>query len=168
MVTKQRKKFPSEKAAESFAAKKRSVAAAASKLPSKITADVIAAICAEHGAGGDLHRVCHDHGISAVAWWHMLRKHRAAGTGREVLEAWEEARENYTGQMEVLAERLALSCDVRSPTMLIFMLKARKPEVYGERMRHDGRIDVGFPANFAMAMERALSGERLDAAPTAH
>src|ERR1035438_5954862 len=44
--------------------------------------------------------------------------------------AWEEASESFTGFLEDKAEGQAADCTLYSPTMLIFMLKARKPDVY--------------------------------------
>jgi len=161
-----RKKAPSQQAAEQFASKK--AADDVSRVPSKITHELIAKVCADHALGKDLQRACHENGISTIAWWKMLRTHRANGTGKEVLEAWDEARDHFTGAMEILAERLALSCDIRSPTMLIFMLKARKPEVYGERLNHSGKVDLGFPAHYASAMDRAMRGEQPSAGPAPH
>lgn len=130
----------------------------------KLNADVIGDILAMHSAGITMQMACRKHKLSTAAWFQMLQRHRANGTGTELLAAWEEAREQFTLQLELHAESLALQADVRFCTMLIFLLKARKPEVYGDRVKHTASAE-GFAEHFANAMNRALNGERPASAP---
>lgn len=49
--------------------------------------------------------------------------------------AWHKAYDEFTHTLEAKAERMAAEATPMSATMLIFMLKARKPNVYRESIR---------------------------------
>jgi len=74
-------------------------------------------------------------------------------------EQWQEAHEQFLEVAEQLAWNLALAADHRSCTMLIFMLKAWKPERYAERFNAKLSASDDFTANFMAAMQGVANGK---------
>jgi hypothetical protein len=73
---------------------------------------------------------------TGISWSTVYRKCKSDA---EFKTKYEEAQEHLTSTLEHKAMELASSSDAKSCTMLIFMLKARRPEVYRERIEHTGK-----------------------------
>jgi hypothetical protein len=78
----------------------------------------------------------------------------------EFAERWQVAYDEFTGFLESKAEGMAREADRYSPTMLIFLLKARKPHVYRDNvsMHHSGSVE--FAGTFAAAMDQVTRGSQ--------
>lgn len=74
------------------------------------------------------------------------------------LERWQQAYDHFTDKLEVKAEAMAMSAWAASPTMLIFLLKARKPNVYRDNVKVEHGGSISFVSDFVNAMERLNSG----------
>lgn len=69
-----------------------------------------------------------------------------------------EAAECFTDHLEAMAEQGAMSPMRYGPTLLIFLLKARRPEVYRDNATLRVPELAGFAGAFSRAMERLVSG----------
>lgn len=76
----------------------------------------------------------------------------------EFKAAHKEAAERFTDHLEAMAEQGAMSPMRYGPTLLIFLLKARRPEVYRENSTVRVPELTGFVGAFTCAMERLTSG----------
>lgn len=84
-----------------------------------------------------------------------VSRHKAANPEFKTRHA--EAAERFTDHLEAMAERGAMSPMRYGPTLLIFLLKARRPDVY--RDNHVVRVPelVGFVGAFTQAMENVVA-----------
>lgn len=88
-----------------------------------------------------------------------LYDHRAANP--EFAEAWSEAVEHGTEALEKEAHRRAIE---GSDTLIMFLLKARRPEMYRDRVSVEQRTEIVASAD-RLAKARGLAGDpELDAA----
>jgi len=119
----------------------------------KLTPTVLKAICDAYAVGLTVNAACAQAGVSSVAFHRYRRLHPEFDANE-----WAEAEALNTMELERRAHELALSSDHRNCTMLIFMLKARKPSVYRDNVsvQHSGAIE--FAASFAAAMETITNG----------
>lgn len=85
--------------------------------------------------------------------YHTIQHYRE--TDPAFAKAWQKAYDAFTDVLEKRAEHMALECKTTSPTMLIFMLKARKPSVYRDNVKMEHSGQVTFATEFATAMQRA-------------
>lgn len=123
-------------------------------VPGKITPEVAKQIAEAHASGLTIGAACHAANVSHVAWIRYLKRDPEFAEG-----PWAEAQELFVCKLEERAVSLALQADSRNCTMLIFMLKARKPAVYRDNVaiQHSGSVE--FAGVFAEAMNRVVSGE---------
>lgn len=134
--------------------KKNTVANRHAPISGKLTPDVIERICLNYEQGGTVNEACHKELVSSVAF------HKAKSKSPELQARWALAEQLNTCHLEERALTLALQSDVRSPTMLIFMLKARRPERYRDNVavQHSGSVE--FAGAFAEAMQRAVGSSQ--------
>lgn len=87
-----------------------------------------------------------------------VSRHKAANP--EFKARHKEAAERFADHLEAMAERGAMSPMRYGPTLLIFMLKARRPEIYREN--HMVRVPglTGFVGAFGKAMETVVADGR--------
>lgn len=76
----------------------------------------------------------------------------------EFKAAHKAAAESFTDHLEAMAEQGAMSPMRYGPTLLIFLLKARRPDVYRENAVLRVPELTGFVGAFTSAMERLTSG----------
>ena len=83
---------------------------------------------------GNVTAACERAGVSRTA------AYNARGIRADLLERWDYAQEYAISQLELEARRRAFD---GSDTMLIFLLKKQKPELYGDhvRLEHSGAVD---------------------------
>lgn len=121
---------------------------AGKSVPGKLTSVALAAICESHADGLPLIRACHRQHVTMSAFYLYMQKH----PGFKV-EVFDPARALFVCKLEEKAFAAAMDSDPRRyPTMLIFMLKAHKPEVYRETVKVQPTGD--FAAAFFAAMEK--------------
>jgi hypothetical protein len=113
-----------------------------------------------YSQGGTVKQAAAKAGISEVTVFKAIRK------DPEFAAQYKQARETNTDAMERLAEQLALSSDNARPTMLIFMLKARRPNVYRDNATITHEAGDSFAAAFAQAMMTATTGKPQSVAET--
>lgn len=91
---------------------------------------------------GTVSGACRQLGISRA------RAYRERQADEDFALAWHEIEQATTDEIEKTAVQIALE---GNPTMLIFMLKCRKPEIYTERhhLEHSGSVSL-------LDLERAL------------
>ena len=100
----------------------------------KLTPEVLAAICDAHSAGTALRVACNSNHVSLTAVYsHLNREPEFKRT------MFDPARALFMSHLEERAWDLALQADTSRPTMLIFMLKSYKPDVYRDRVEHTGK-----------------------------
>lgn len=119
----------------------------------KLTPTVLKAICDAYAIGMTVSAACTQAGVSTVAFQRYRRLNPEFDSNE-----WAEAEALSTMELERKAHELALTSDHRNCTMLIFMLKARKPSVYRDNVsvQHSGTVE--FAASFAAAMENITHG----------
>ena len=119
----------------------------------KLTPTVLKAICDAYATGMTVSAACTTAGVTSVAF-HRYRRLNPDFDANE----WAEAEALSTMELERKAHELAITSDHRHCTMLIFMLKARKPSVYRDNVsiQHSGTVE--FAASFAAAMEAITNG----------
>lgn len=120
-------------------------------VPGKLTPAVLAEICHLYAQGLTLRSACHRVGVTTVSF----HEHRRNYPEFEATQ-WAKAEVLNTCKLEEKAFELALSSDNRSPTMLIFMLKARLPHKYRDNVavQHSGVVE--FAQSFAGAMSKVV------------
>lgn len=121
-------------------------------VPGKMTDAVAQLVLNAYATGITLRAACKLANISTVAFQQYRKRNP------DIELAWKEAEELNTCALEQRAHELALEADSRSPTMLIFMLKARRPSVYRDNVAVQGTMEVSFAASFAVAMEAMTRG----------
>ncbi|CAB4170121.1 hypothetical protein UFOVP1082_3 [uncultured Caudovirales phage] len=119
----------------------------------KLTPTVLKSICEAYAVGMTVNAACDNAGVSSVAFHRYRRLHPEFDANE-----WAEAESLNTMELERKAHELAITSDHRNCTMLIFMLKARKPSVYRDNVsvQHSGTVE--FAASFAAAMEVITNG----------
>lgn len=117
-----------------------------------LTPAVIEKYLALYSSGLDSGRAAHRAGTTLTTISNMKRKDPV------FLERWQQAYDHFTDKLEVKAEAMAMSAWAASPTMLIFLLKARKPNVYRDNVKVEHGGSISFVSDFVNAMERLNSG----------
>lgn len=85
----------------------------------------------------------------------------------EFAARWQQAYDGYTDYLESRAEEMAGTCDRFSPTMLIFLLKARKPQTYRDHLTVNSNVTHEFASSFAEAMA-GVTGSSANSSATPH
>lgn len=123
-------------------------------LSGKLTPEVVTEILAYYSAGLTLTASCHRANVSSVAFHYYRHRNPDFDTSPE----WLAAHFANTAVLEERAHDLALTADARSPTMLIFLLKARLPHKYRDNVAVHHSATDGFVGAFAEAMRRVNGG----------
>jgi len=136
-------------------APRNTVANRSRSVPGKLTPEVAQQIADSHASGLTIGQACHEANVSHFAF---IKYRRAHPEFEETV--WVPATEMFTCTLEERAMQLALVADSRNCTMLIFMLKARKPSVYRDNVaiQHSGSVE--FAGAFAEAMQRAIGSSQ--------
>ena len=117
----------------------------------KLTPAVVQSIVDAYSSGMTLGQACSLARVSTVAFQRYRR------LNPEFTDTvWAEAVDLNTAALEERAHELAITATANSPTMLIFLLKARKPSVYRDNVQVNANVQVEFAASFATAMDRLL------------
>lgn len=96
---------------------------------------------------------CDHQNVSLTCFYDYLAKHPEFKA-----EVFQPARERFIDLLEDRAFNMAMSVDSRYPTMLIFMLKAHRRSVYGDRVNATLTPGGEFATAFYTAMEKSLNG----------
>lgn len=118
----------------------------------KLTPLVLQTICDLHGDGIPLTAACDHQNVSLSGFYTHLSKHPEFKA-----EVFQPARERFIDLLEDKAFNMAMSTDSRFPTMLIFMLKAHRRSVYGDRVNATLTPGGEFATAFYTAMEKTLN-----------
>jgi hypothetical protein len=86
-------------------------------------------------------------------------------TDEEFAKRYAEADDAFTTFLEGRAQTMAAECFHDKPTMLIFMLNARRPEVYRPQIGVKGTIVHTFAQEFSNAMQNIYNGTATDITP---
>ena len=121
----------------------------------KCTPEVLASVCQLHAGGMPLGQACMQLAISLTGFYEYMQRH--PDFKADVFQA---ARDQFIVKLEEKAFEAAMDSDPkRFPTMLIFMLKAHKPDVYGDRSRVQVTPGNDFASAFFTAMQGAANGK---------
>lgn len=106
-------------------------------------------------ATGNITRSCEQAGVSKQSYYNMREKRP------DLAEEADEALDKAISALELEARDRALA---GSDTMLIFLLKKLKPDVYGDRIgiEHSGQIDVEHGYVFTINIDGPSLGEGED------
>ncbi len=105
----------------------------------KLTPALLSRICSNFAQGITIQESCDVEKVSSVAFYRYRATHPEFENGE-----WAEAERMNTAWLEDKAHRLAATADNRSPTMLIFMLKAKKPAKYRDNMQVNNNLHVNY------------------------
>lgn len=119
----------------------------------KLATEVLAAICDAHSTGTALRAACITNHVSLTAFYAHLNRDPEF---KQIM--FEPARALFIAHLEERAWDLALQADASRPTMLIFMLKSYRPDVYRDRIEHTGKNG----RDFNRAPDRELRQELID------
>ena len=92
--------------------------------------------------------------VTTAAFFDYLRKHPDYKAN-----VFQPAREKFIDALEEKAFNMAMATDSRYPTMLIFMLKAHRRSVYGERFNATLTPGDEFAAAFFTAMDKVRDSD---------
>lgn len=119
-------------------------------VPGKLTAEVLSTIINQHTDGLSLAVACELQYVTVSSFFTYCDKHPEFKE-----QVFKPARERYVDSLEEKAFTMATASDARYPTMLIFMLKAHRRSVYGERLNATLTPGGDFTGAFFTAMEKA-------------
>lgn len=106
--------------------------------PGKLTPALLSRVCSNYAQGISVQESCDAEHISSVAFHRYRALHPDFESGE-----WAEAERMNTAWLEDKAARLAATADNRSPTMIIFMLKARRPGKYRDNAQVTNNLNIG-------------------------
>jgi hypothetical protein len=116
----------------------------------KLTSPVLAKIIELHSKGVPLLAATEHQNVALGSFFDYLKRHPDFKAN-----VFQPAREAFIDCLEEKAFNMATASDSRYPTMLIFMLKAHRRSVYGERFNATLTPGGEFASAFFTAMEKA-------------